>query len=75
VSSRDHYSVETPAGVLDIWVMRSYPDGTVDILCSCCGARWERRHHRMHGTDVPVSMPAADTVSSEPDPPGRHACA
>ena len=75
MSSRHHYSVETPAGVLDIWVMRTYPDGTVDILCSCCGARWERRHHRMQGADVRGSVPAADIFSSESEPPGRNACA
>jgi hypothetical protein len=39
-----HYQLVTPAGVIDISVMRSYPDGTVDVLCTCCGARWERRH-------------------------------
>jgi hypothetical protein len=38
------YQLDTPAGVIDISVMRSYPDGTVDVLCTCCGARWERRH-------------------------------
>ena len=38
------YQLVTPAGVIDISVMRSYPDGTVDVLCTCCGARWERRH-------------------------------
>jgi hypothetical protein len=40
----EHYQLVTPAGVIDISVMRSYPDGAVDVLCTCCGARWERRH-------------------------------
>jgi hypothetical protein len=39
----DHLQMETPAGVLEMRVMRTHLDGTVDILCSCCGARWERR--------------------------------
>jgi hypothetical protein len=41
------YRLVTPAGDIDISVMRSYPDGTVDVLCTCCGARWERRHLRL----------------------------
>ncbi len=41
------YRLDTPAGVIDISVMRSYPDGTVDVLCTCCGARWEQRHLRL----------------------------
>jgi len=41
------YRLVTPAGVIDISVMRSHPDGTVDVLCTCCGARWERRHLRL----------------------------
>lgn len=54
-----HYRLDTPAGVLDIWVMRSHPDGTVDVLCSCCGARWERRHIRIEGGGSPATAPAA----------------
>ena len=54
-----HYRLDTPAGVLDIWVMRTHPDGTVDVLCSCCGARWERRHLRMKGGGPTVTVPAA----------------
>jgi hypothetical protein len=54
-----HYRLDTAAGVLDIWVMRIHPDGTVDVVCSCYGARWERRHLRMGGGGTPVTVPAA----------------
>ena len=54
-----HYRLNTPAGVLDIWVMRTHSDGTVDIVCSCYGARWERRHLRMAGGDPPGKASAA----------------
>jgi len=54
-----HYRLDTPAGVLDIWVMRTHPDGTVDVVCSCYGARWERRHLRMGGGGPSVTVPAA----------------
>jgi hypothetical protein len=43
------YRLVTPAGVIEMSVMRSYPDGTVDVLCTCCGARWERRHLLLGG--------------------------
>jgi hypothetical protein len=43
------YRLVTPAGVIEMSVMRSYPDGTVDVLCTCCGARWERRHLLLDG--------------------------
>jgi hypothetical protein len=41
------YRLDTPAGAIELSVMRSYPDGTVDVLCTCCGARWERKHLRL----------------------------
>jgi hypothetical protein len=46
------YRLVTPAGVIDISVMRSYPDGTVDVLCTCCGARWERRHLQLESCQI-----------------------
>ena len=54
-----HYRLDTPAGVLDIWVMRTHPDGTVDIVCSSGVCRWERRHVRMGSSGAPVTVPAA----------------
>jgi len=51
--------MDTPAGALDMRVMRTHPDGTVDILCSCCGARWERRHLRLQGYGLDGTVPAA----------------
>lgn len=55
----DHLQIDTPAGALDMRVMRTHPDGTVDILCSCCGARWERRRLRLQGYDLDGTVPAA----------------
>jgi hypothetical protein len=55
----DHFRMDTPAGALDMRVMRTYPDGTVDILCSCCGARWERRRLRLQSYDMDGTVPAA----------------
>jgi len=51
--------MDTPAGALDMRVMRTHPDGTVDILCSCCGARWERRRLRLQGYGPDGTVPAA----------------
>jgi hypothetical protein len=53
------YRLVTPAGDIEISVMRSYPDGTVDALCTCCGARWERRHLRLGDsrTTTPPTLP------------------
>jgi len=55
----DHFRMDTPAGALDIRVMRTHPNGTVDILCSCGGARWERRRIRLQGYDLDGTVPAA----------------
>jgi len=55
----DHLQLETPAGALDIRVIRTYLDGTVDILCTCCGARWERRRLKLQGYDLDGTTPAA----------------
>jgi len=55
----NHLQMETPAGVLDMRVMRTHPDGTIDMLCSCCGVRWERRRLRLPGYDLDGTMPAA----------------
>jgi hypothetical protein len=55
--ARKRYRLVTPAGVIEIWVMRAYPDGTVDVLCTCCGARWEQRHVLL--ADGPMMTPVA----------------
>ena len=55
----DHLQMDTPAGALDMRVMRTHLDGTVDILCSCCGVRWERRRLWLQGYNLDGTMPAA----------------
>ncbi|GAA0934404.1 hypothetical protein [Pseudonocardia zijingensis] len=46
---QDRYRFETAVGVVDVWVMREHRDGTVDVLCTCCGARWERVRVHLQG--------------------------
>lgn len=67
--TKDRYRLDTIAGVIDVRVIRAHRDGTVDILCTCGGVRWERPRVQFR-TDA-ATGPDRTTNGTVAGPAGR----
>ena len=73
----DRYRLETAVGVIDVWVMRRHRDGSVDILCTCCGARWEDHEYSSRGYRDDAGLPVREQIHRTAEkqvPPISAAC-